>query len=247
MQCTKVPRLGSATVALAAGLFGGGGGGGGVNSQNVPWETFPTGSGTIKYNTTTVRCTFNKTKQNNSQVLINVSVNVHLCSDAFIPHFPKKHDWGAHCFWLRKNLTNFSGAPDGAGVWTWGLWISSLTLYQLSHPVTLRQTQSCSNDVKLLPHTSSAQCRTTSLHFSHTQLKTWSYVVKCQPWTPTWRQASTKTSLYFLTCSARTSASIQHNLCLKTIPNTTNNKKAEAYKHFQSQGQHQSIEMNVST
>ena len=40
-------------------------------------------------------------------------------------------DESAH-FWLRKTLTNLSCAPDGVG--TSGLWISSPTIYQLSHP-----------------------------------------------------------------------------------------------------------------
>ena len=50
-------------------------------------------------------------------------------------------DW-AHRQWvittvlLGKTLTIFSCAPNG--VWTLGLWISSPTLYQLSHPVTPR-------------------------------------------------------------------------------------------------------------
>ena len=43
----------------------------------------------------------------------------------------------AQHFWLGKTLTNVSCASAGAGVWTSGLWITSLTLYQLSHPVTL--------------------------------------------------------------------------------------------------------------
>ena len=39
-------------------------------------------------------------------------------------------------FWLGKTLTNFSCAPGGAGIRTSSFWISSLMLYQLSHPVT---------------------------------------------------------------------------------------------------------------
>ena len=40
-----------------------------------------------------------------------------------------------------KYLTIFYCAPDADGVRTSGLWISSPTLYQLSHPVTPRQVQ----------------------------------------------------------------------------------------------------------
>ena len=44
-----------------------------------------------------------------------------------------------HIFDLEK-FKKFSCAPDADGVRTSGLWISSLTLYQLSHPVTDMQT-----------------------------------------------------------------------------------------------------------
>ena len=48
----------------------------------------------------------------------------------------------AQKFWLGKTLTNLSyAAPDAGGVRTSDLWISSLMLYQLSHPVTQTVTQ----------------------------------------------------------------------------------------------------------
>ena len=43
-------------------------------------------------------------------------------------------DKSAQHFWLRKTVTNFVCAPDE--VQTSGFWILSLTLYQLSHPIT---------------------------------------------------------------------------------------------------------------
>ena len=45
-------------------------------------------------------------------------------------------DKSAPIFWLGKTLTNFSCAPDR--VRTSDLWISSPTLYQLSHPITFK-------------------------------------------------------------------------------------------------------------
>ena len=46
--------------------------------------------------------------------------------------------WVSTTFFTRKkNVINFSCAPDAGGVQTSGLWISSPTLFQLSHPVTL--------------------------------------------------------------------------------------------------------------
>ena len=68
--------------------------------------------------------------------IFNVHMWSFVCVHAYNTHRGWAHWQVSTTFFSRKKITIFFCAPDWAGIRTWGVWISSLMLYQLSHPVT---------------------------------------------------------------------------------------------------------------